>query len=272
MSSPAAKSSDRKRITVPRFTALKAQGEKITLLTAYDHAMARLVDEAGVEAILVGDSLGTVVQGHRTTLPVTLDQMIYHAEMVARAVQWALVIVDLPFPSTLLGPMRAIEDAARCLKETCCQAVKLEGGVERAEIIASLTTAGIPVMAHVGLVPQSVHRLGGYRVQRDHDQLLADALATQEAGAFAVVLECIPAEIAKEITAALTIPTIGIGAGSHCDGQVLVLHDLLGLTPGRVPRHVKVYADLGKMTIEALSAFRDDVRGGNFPGSDQSFS
>ncbi len=282
MSSEVPKTSDRKRIpgkrvtgkriTVPRFTALKAQGEKITMLTAYDHAMARLVDEAGVEAVLVGDSLGTVVQGHRTTLPVTLDQMIYHAEQVGRAVERALVIVDLPFPSTLLGPMRAIEDAARCLKETECQAVKLEGGVERAEIISALTKAGIPVMAHVGLLPQSVHRLGGYRVQRDRDQLLADAKATEAAGAFAVVLECIPAEIAKEITAALTIPTIGIGAGNACDGQVLVLHDLLGLAPGRVPQHVKVYADLGKIMVQALSAFRDDVRGGDFPGSDQSFS
>ena len=259
-------------MTVPKLVAQKAGGEKITMMTAYDHAMARLVDAAGIEAILIGDSLGTVVQGHRTTLPVTLDQMIYHAEMVGRAVERALVIVDLPFPSTILGPQRALEDAARCFKETGCQAVKLEGGAERAEIISALTTAGMPVMAHVGLVPQSLHRLGGYRVQRDRERLLADAKATEEAGAFAVVLECVAADVAKEITAALTIPTIGIGAGGDCDGQVLVLHDLLGLTPGRVPRHVKVYADLGKAAVEALSAFREDVRKGTFPAAGQSFS
>ncbi|MBN2296252.1 MAG: 3-methyl-2-oxobutanoate hydroxymethyltransferase [Pirellulales bacterium] len=272
MSSKPAETSKQKRITVPSLTAMKANGEKITLLTAYDYSMARLVDEAGVEVILVGDSLGTAVQGHRTTLPVTLDQMIYHAEMVVRAVERALVIVDLPFPCTVLGPMRAIEDAARCFKETGCQAVKLEGGVERAEVISALTKAGMPVMAHVGLVPQSVHRLGGYRVQRDRDQLIADAKATEEAGAFAVVLECISADISKEITAELTIPTIGIGAGNGCDGQVLVLYDLLGLIPGRVPRHVKVYADLGKIMVEAVSAYKADVRSGDFPSSDQSFS
>ena len=262
----------RSRVTIPKLAAQKARGEKITVMTAYDYAAARLVDAAGIEAILVGDSLGSVVQGHRTTLPVTLDQMIYHAEMVCRAVERAMVIVDLPFPSTILGKQRALEDAARCFKETGCQAVKLEGGVERAEVIAALTEAGMPVMAHVGLVPQSVHRLGGYRVQRDRDQLMADAKATEEAGAFAVVLECVQADIAKEITAELAIPTIGIGAGGGCDGQVLVFHDLLGLTQGRVPRHVKVYAELGKAAIEALSAFREDVRNGSFPAEEQSFS
>ena len=183
--------------------------------------------------ILVGDSMSMVVQGHDSTLRVTLDEMIYHAEMVGRAVEHALVIVDMPFPSFLVGKYKAIENAGRVLKETSCQAVKLEGGVDQAEVIEALVSAGIPVMAHVGLRPQSVHRLGGYRVQRDREQLLADAKAADQAGAFRVVLECIPADIAREITAAVSIPTIGIGAGADCDGQVLVLHDLLGLTTGR---------------------------------------
>ena len=206
-------------MTVPEFVALKAAGRKITVLTAYDHTMAGLVDACGVEAILVGDSLAMVVQGHETTLPVTLDEMIYHAEMVGRAVQQALIVVDLPFPSYHIGRDKAIENAGRILKETRCQAVKLEGGADQADVIAGLVSAGIPVMAHVGLRPQSVHQMGGYRVQRDAQRLHADARAAQEAGAFAVVLECIPSATAAEITAVLKIPTIGIGAGAHCDGR-----------------------------------------------------
>ncbi len=255
----------RSKITAPKLAEMKAAGEKITVVTAYDYASARLAEAAGVEVILVGDSLATVVQGRRTTLPVTLEEMIYHAEMVGRAAEYSLAVVDLPFPSAVLGTQRALEDAAKCFKQTNCRAVKLEGGVERAETIAALTAAGMPVMAHVGLAPQSVHRLGTYRLQRDLDKLLADAKATEAAGAFAVVLECITSEISKEITQALTIPTIGIGAGPDCDGQVLVWHDLLGLTPGRVPRHVKVYADLGRAIVDALTAFREDVRKGAFP-------
>jgi len=259
------------QITVPQFIAMKAAGRKITMLTAYDHAMAGLVDAAGVEGILVGDSLSMVVQGHTTTLPVTLEEMIYHAEMVGRAVQKALVVVDMPFPSFHLGAYRAIESAGRILKETRCQAVKLEGGVEQSDVIASLVSAGIPVMAHCGLRPQSVHQLGGYRVQRDERQLLADAQAAEHAGAFAIVLECIPAEAAARITASVRIPTIGIGAGAGCDGQVLVLHDLLGLTSGSVPRHVKAYADLKNVVTQAVGQFRDDVRSGAFPGDEQTF-
>jgi len=212
------------------------------------------------------------VQGHGTTLPVTLEEMIYHAEMVGRAVRHALVVVDMPFPSFHLGTYKAIENAGRILKETRCQAVKLEGGVEQAEVIAALVSAGIPVMAHCGLRPQSIHQLGGYRVQRDGRQLLADAQAVESSGAFAIVLECIPVDAAAGITAAVKIPTIGIGAGAGCDGQILVLNDLLGLNSGRVPRHVKEYADLKRTIVQAVSQFRDEVREGTFPGKEHIFS
>ena len=263
--------SNTRQMTVPAFSAMKGGERKITVLTAYDYPTARLVDAAGIEAILVGDSMSMVVQGHANTLPVTLNEMIYHAEMVGRAVERALVIVDMPFPSYHLGTHRAIENAGRILKETRCQAVKLEGGVDQAEVIAGLVSAGIPVMGHVGLRPQSVHQLGGYAVQRGRDRLLADARAAEEAGAFAIVLECIPRGIARELTALLRIPTIGIGAGADCDGQVLVFHDLVGLTPGRVPRHVKAYADLSAAIHRAVTQFRDEVRSGGFPGPEQSF-
>jgi len=259
------------RMTVPRFTALKAAGRKISMLTAYDYALAELVDSAGVEGILVGDSMSMVVQGHATTLPVTLDEMIYHAEMVGRAVKQALVVVDMPFPSFHLGKYKAIEAAGRILKEADVQAVKLEGGVEQAEVIAALVGAGIPVMAHVGLRPQSVHQLGGYKVQRDEGRLMRDAQAAQQAGAFSIVLECIPAPLAVRISDELAIPTIGIGAGNGCDGQVLVLHDLLGLTTGYVPRFVKQYADLKKLIPDAVRRYREDVQSGQFPGAPQEF-
>jgi 3-methyl-2-oxobutanoate hydroxymethyltransferase len=241
------------------------------MLTAYDYTLAGLLDATGIEAILVGDSMSMVVQGHENTLSVTLDEMIYHAEMVGRAVKHALVVVDLPFPTNYLEPYRAVESAGRILKETSCQAVKLEGGAEQAEVIRSLVAAGIPVMAHVGLRPQSVHVLGGYRVQRDEEKLLTDATAAQDAGAFAVVLECIPADTATRITKALHIPTIGIGAGAGCDGQVLVSHDMLGLTSGYVPKFVKPYADLRKTVIDAATRYRDEVREGKFPGPEQTF-
>ena len=212
-----------------------------------------------------------VVQGHANTLPVTLDEMIYHAEMVGRAVRHALTVVDMPFPSYHLGVYKAVESAGRILKETRCQAVKLEGGTAQAEVIAALVGAGIPVMAHCGLRPQSVHQLGGYKVQRDEDQLLADATAAESAGAFAVVLECIPAPIAAKLTAHLKIPTIGIGAGTACDGQILVTNDMLGLTSGYVPRFVKAYADLQSVIEKAVTQFRDDVRSGKFPTAEQTF-
>jgi 3-methyl-2-oxobutanoate hydroxymethyltransferase len=241
------------------------------MLTAYDYGMARLVDAAGVEGILVGDSLSMVVQGHANTLPVTLDQIIYHAEMVGRAVQQALLVVDMPFPTFHLGKFKAVENAARILKETRCQAVKLEGCVEQAEVIAALVSAGIPVMAHCGLRPQNIRQLGGYRVQRDEEQLLADAKAAEQAGAFSVVLECIPTDLAAKLTAALSIPTIGIGAGAGCDGQILVYHDLLGLCLDRTPRHAKAYANLKDVVINAVTQYRDDVREGTFPGKEHGF-
>jgi len=250
---------------------MKSAGRKITMLTAYDYTMASLIDSIEIEGILVGDSLGMVVQGRPNTLPVSVDEMIYHAEMVGRAVRHALVVVDMPFLSYHVGVHKAIENAGRVLKETQCQAVKLEGGADQAEVIAALVSAGIPVMAHCGLRPQSVRQLGGYRVQRDREQLLADAKAAQDAGAFSIVLECISADLATEITAAVGIPTIGIGAGKGCDGQVLVLQDLLGLGAGRPPRHVKVYANLGRLVGEAVTCYRDEVRDGTFPGPEQSF-
>jgi 3-methyl-2-oxobutanoate hydroxymethyltransferase len=234
--------------------------------------MARLLDQTGIEGILVGDSMSMVVQGHANTLPVTLDEMIYHAEMVGRAVRHALVVVDMPFPSYHLGKHNAIENAGRILKRTRCQAVKLEGGIDQADTIAALSSAGIPVMAHCGLRPQSIHRLGGYKVQRDERQLLDDAQAAESAGAFSIVLECIPSSIAERITSQIAIPTIGIGAGAGCDGQILVIHDLLGMTLGHVPRFVKAYADVKDTISHAATAFRDDVRQGRFPGPEQSFS
>ncbi|MEM8947188.1 MAG: 3-methyl-2-oxobutanoate hydroxymethyltransferase [Planctomycetota bacterium] len=254
-----------RRITVPQFSGMKGSETKISMLTAYDYTMAKLVDEAGVEGILVGDSMSMVVQGHENTLPVTMDEMIYHAEMVGRAVNHALVVVDMPFPSYHLGAAKAIENAGRILKETRCQAVKLEGGAAQADTIAALVSAGIPVMAHVGLRPQSVHQLGGYRVQRDESALLHDARAAAEAGAFAVVLECVPSSIAKTITEKIDIPTIGIGAGPDCDGQVLVLNDVLGLATDYVPRFVKAFADLKSEITGAARSFRDEVREGKFP-------
>ena len=260
-----------KRITVPEFSGFKAAGQKISMVTAYDYTFARLVDAAGVEGILVGDSMSMVVQGHDSTLPVTLDEMIYHAEMVGRAVNHALVVVDMPFPSFHLGVHRAIENAGRILKEARCQAVKLEGGVEQAETIAALVRAGIPVMAHCGLRPQSIHTLGGYKVQRHEAELMADAKAAEQAGAFAIVLECIPRELAKKITGSISIPTIGIGAGADCDGQVLVLHDLLGITSGYMPRFVKAYADLKAEITGAVAEYRKEVRDGKFPAKEHGY-
>lgn len=250
---------------------MKTEGQRITMLTAYDHTMARLLDDSGVDMLLVGDSLAMVVQGHQNTLPVTLDEMIYHAEMVGRAAQRALVVVDLPFPINHQGIHQTVVAAGRILKETRCQAVKLEGGVDQADVIAALVTAGIPVMGHVGLRPQAVHAMGGYKVQRDLEMLIADAMAAQDAGAFAVVVECVPSDIAAVMTEKLSIPTIGIGAGVGCDGQVLVSHDLLGMTGGYVPSFVKAYAQLATTIQSATKQWCDDVRQQRFPDADHSF-
>lgn len=242
------------------------------MVTAYDWSSGRLVDAAGVDCVLVGDSVAMVVAGRASTLPATLEQMIYHGEIVARAVSRALVVVDLPFPLQHLGPRTAVEASARILKETGCQAVKLEGTAGQAEVIAAIVAAGIPVMGHVGLRPQAVHQLGGYRVQRDVDHLLEDARAAADAGACAVVLECIPAEAAHAITRTLAVPTIGIGAGPHCDGQVLVYHDLVGLSLDRVPKFVRGYADVKQAIAAGLARWRQDVETGGFPGSDETLA
>lgn len=260
-------------LTIPKFSALKKSGRKIVMVTAYDYPSATLADLAGVDGILVGDSLGMVVQGKSTTLPVTLDQMIYHAEMVGRAVRRAVVVVDMPFMSYQTGVSQAVANAGRILKETAAQAVKLEGGQDQAELIAALVRAGIPVLAHLGLRPQAVRTLGGFRVERDRERLLTDARAVQEAGAFAVILECIPAALAGEITASLEIPTVGIGAGPHCDGQILVFHDLLGYTvSARKPKHAKQYVNLAEIIQSALRQYMTEVQEGRFPGPEHSFS
>jgi len=258
-----------RRMTVPRFREAKGQ-QKLAMLTAYDEPMARLFDAAGVDAILVGDTLGMVVQGKSTTLPVTLDEIIYHAEIVARTAKWALVVVDLPFMSYQVSPEEALRSAGRVLKETGAAAVKLEGGAEQAATIRAIAEAGIPVMGHVGLRPQAVHSLGGMnRIQRDVERLKDDALAAQSAGAFSLVLELIPRDLAAEITSLLDIPTIGIGAGPECDGQVLVGPDMLGLT-GFQPRFLKQYADLGKIVREAAAKYTAEVRDGAFPSAEHS--
>lgn len=259
------------RLTVPTIQKKKRSGEKITMLTAYDYTMARLLDEAGVDMLLVGDSMAMVVQGHETTLPVTLEEMIYHAEMVGRAAQRAFVVADIPFPINHQGIHQTVRAAGQILKKTRCQAVKLEGGEEQAEVINALVVAGIPVMAHIGLRPQTVHAMGGYKIQRDADRLLADAKAAQDAGAFSIVLECIPADIAAQVTESLDIPTIGIGAGPNCDGQVLVINDMLGLTSGYVPSFVKAYADLKTSIDEATQQWCEDVKAKKFPSDEHSF-
>lgn len=257
-------------VTVPRFVEAKRQGRKLSVLTAYDFLWAGLLDAAGVDAILVGDSLGMVVQGKRTTLPVTLDEMIYHAEMVVRAVKRALVIVDLPFLTFQISPAQAVENAGAIIKRTGAAAVKLEGGVNQAATISALSAADIPVMAHVGLKPQSVLKLGGYKIQRDAERLLADARAAEGAGAFAIVLECVPREIARTITAELSIPTIGIGAGPHCNGQVLVTQDMLGLTGPSRPKFVKTFADFSEQVMRAVGRYIAEIDSGDFPGDDHS--
>ena len=258
-------------VTVPDFAAAKARGRRLSILTAYDYTTARLFDQAGVDALLVGDSLGMVVQGHDHPLRVTLDDVIYHTRCVARGAKRSLVVADLPFMSYQISPEQALASAGRLIKEGDAHAVKLEGGVRSAAQVAAIVAAEIPVMAHVGLTPQSVRRLGGFRVQRDEAKLLDDALAVEQAGAFAVVLECVPAEQAQKITAALHIPTIGIGAGAGCDGQILVTHDMLGLFEELQPRFVKQYADLGRDVVRAVGTYCREVREGAFPAAEHGF-
>jgi len=261
----------KKRLTVTDFAKMKSDKKPVTMLTAYDYPTAQMLDQAGVDMLLVGDSLSMVVQGHENTLPVTLEQMIYHGEMVARAARRAFVVVDIPFPINHHGVHEAVKAAGRIMKETGCHAVKLEGGADQADVIRAMVNAGIPVIAHVGLRPQAVHAMGGYKVQRDREVLATDAIAAQDAGAFCVLIECVPADIATDITGQLRVPTIGIGAGNGCDGQVLVINDMLGLTSGHVPSFVKAYSDLQQRIVGAVEDWCKDVRSRSFPDSDHSF-
>jgi len=264
------------KLTVADIVKMKQGGEKITMLTAYDTSFAHLLDQAGIDIILVGDSLGMVVLGYDSTVPVTMDEMIHHARAAQRGVEHAVLVGDMPFLSYQSCHRDAIINGGRFLKEAGCDAVKLEGGVEVSDTVRAMTQAGIPVMGHIGLTPQTVGKLGGYRVQgRDMEsarQLLRSAVALEEAGAFALVLECIPDTLSKAITDAINIPTIGIGAGVACDGQVLVTHDLLGMFEKFVPSFVKTYVNLGKQINTAVADFMEEVKSGSFPDQQHSFT
>jgi len=262
------------RITIRDIQKMKAAGELIPMLTAYDATSAYLGEQVGVPMLLVGDSMGMVIQGHQSTIPVTLEHIIYHSQIVVRATQKALIVGDMPFMSYKVSSEQAMQNAARLMQETEVGAIKLEGGESIAPTIDKIVQAGIPVMAHIGLTPQSVNQFGGFRVQgKDKDtaeQLICDAQAVQDAGAFAVVLELVPAQLAQEITNKLKIPTIGIGAGPHCSGQVQVFHDLLGIFPSFGPRHSKQYADAGQVMKDALTQYVTEVKAAQFPTVDNS--
>lgn len=262
------------RVTAPSLRARKG-AEAIAMVTAYDFTMARLLDAAGVDVLLVGDSLGMVIQGRDTTIPVTLDEVCYHTRAVARGAERAHVVGDMPFMSFQLSPSQALESAGMLVKEGSAHAVKLEGGQDVAEHVARITRAGIPVMGHVGLTPQSFHALGGFRVQgRTEDgaeRIIADAMALEQAGAYCIVLEAMPPDVAARVTQSVAVPTIGIGAGPECDGQVLVCYDLLGMTLGQAPRFAKRFADLGEAVRGAARRFVDEVRDGTFPSAEHCY-
>ncbi len=263
------------RITVPKFAPRKRKGRKLVMVTCYDATFARLVDQAGIDAVLVGDSLGNVIQGHETTIPVTIEDVIYHTRAVSRGLNHPLLIADLPFMTYQASREEAMFNSGRLMQEGRAHAVKLEGGVRVAETVRAIVKTGIPVMGHIGLTPQSVHGFGGYRIQGRGEaaaqRLREDALALQDAGVFSIVLEGIPTALATEISASLEVPTIGIGAGPNCDGQVLVLYDLLGLDDSFAPRFVKQYATLSNTVAEALKSFAGEVRDGKFPAEEHSF-
>jgi 3-methyl-2-oxobutanoate hydroxymethyltransferase len=263
------------KVTVPELRARKTQGPKIAMVTAYDATMAKLLEAGGVDVLLVGDSLGMVVQGLPNTLPVTLDEMCYHGRAVARAAVRAHVMGDLPFMSYQASPEQAVQAAGRMLKEGGCESVKLEGGRDFAEHVRRIVSCGIPVMAHIGLTPQSVHAMGGFRVQgrgaQAAERLLEDAKALEEAGAFALLLEGIPSALGARITESVSIPTVGIGAGPSCDGQVLVCYDFLGMYPDLRPRFVKRFAEVGTAIVDATRAYVSEVQGGAFPSEAHSF-
>ena len=264
-----------KRITTNTIQEMKQKGDKIAMLTSYDYSMATIVDEGGIDVILVGDSASNVMAGHETTLPITLDQMIYHAASVVRAVKRALVVVDLPFGSYQGNSKEALNSAIRIMKESGAHAVKLEGGIEIRESVERIITAGIPVMGHLGLTPQSIYKFGTYNVrakeEAEAEKLKQDILVLQEAGCFSVVLEKIPAKLAKEVTDSVKIPTIGIGAGQHCDGQVLVINDMIGLTKGFKPRFLRQYLNLFEQINGAVHSYVKDVKAGNFPNEKEQY-
>ncbi len=262
-------------LTIRNLQRFKQDGRKIVALTAYDYTFARLVDQAGVDLVLVGDSLGNVIQGQETTLPVTLDDIIYHSRAVSRGLRRAHLVGDMPFMTYQISVEQAMTNAARLMREGAVHSIKLEGGRERAEVVRRLVDAGIPVMGHLGLTPQSIHQLGGHRVQgrdqEDHKRIVEDARILQEAGAWSVVLECVPASLALEVSGALHIPTIGIGAGEGCDGQILVLQDLLGLNGEFNPRFVRRFAQLGDLVTDAIKDYGEAVRAGTFPSAEETY-
>lgn len=264
-----------KRITVHILQAMKARGEKISMLTAYDYSMARILDEAGIDVLLVGDSASNVMAGHETTLPITLDQMIYHASSVVRAVSRSLVVVDLPFGSYQGNSTKALSSTIKIMKESGAHAIKLEGGVEIQESVKRILSAGVPVMGHLGLTPQSIYKFGTYTVRAKEEEeatkLKSDALALQEMGCFAIVLEKIPAKLAKEVSESLIIPTIGIGGGPNTDGQVLVTHDMLGITKDFQPRFLRRYLELFEAIKGATQQYIKDVKGGDFPNETEQY-
>lgn len=262
-------------VTTLRLKQMKEQGEKISMITSYDYSMAKIVDAAGIDVILVGDSAANVMAGHQTTLPITLDQMIYHASSVVRGVERALVVCDMPFGTYQGDPQNALNSAVRIMKESGADAVKLEGGEEILDSVKRILTAGIPVMAHLGLTPQSIHKFGGYglraKEEAEAEKLIHDAKLLEEAGCFAVVLEKIPAALAKRVTESLTVPTIGIGAGAGTDGQVLVVHDMLGINKGFSPKFLRRYADLHTIMTEAVEHYVEDVKSGDFPNENEQY-
>jgi 3-methyl-2-oxobutanoate hydroxymethyltransferase len=266
---------NKRKVTTIRLREMKERGEKIAMLTSYDYSMAKLVDEAGMDAILVGDSASNVMAGHATTLPITLDQMIYHAQCVSKAVQRALVVVDMPFGSYQGNSKEALASAIRIMKESGAEAVKIEGGSEIRESIERILSAGIPVMGHLGLTPQSINKFGTYAVRAKEDaeaqKLIDDAKMLEEIGCFAVVLEKIPAALAARVTEAISIPTIGIGAGSKCDGQVLVAQDMLGMNKGFTPKFLRRYADVGSVINSAVSRYIEDVKTSDFPNENEQY-
>lgn len=266
---------DKRKVTTSRLIEMKQRGEKISMLTAYDYSMASLIDLAGMDVILVGDSASNVMVGNVTTLPMTLDQMIYHGQSVVHGVKRALVIVDMPFGTVSGNPLKSLEAAIRVMKETGADAIKIEGGEEIAPDIKKIIDAGIPVMGHLGLMPQSINKYGTYNVrakdEKEAEKLIKDALLLQEIGCFGMVLEKIPAELTKKVSEQLVIPTIGIGAGAHADGQVLVMHDMLGLNKNFSPKFLRRYADLHTVIVEAVQNYIEDVKSSDFPNENESY-